>query len=726
MSKELLASKVIFMDEPTGIPTSYRIPTAIAAMVGITEKGPIGERKITNSFPEWTKIFGGYTANSKVAETAASFFRMGGRQLVTVRTCHYTDITNANSDTAVKANGSLTAIAASAISASLTASFSAPYSLADGDTLEISVDGGALDTCTFDAKAAQVSSTNPETYNVGTGDTITIAVNGESPVTYTLIASDATSGTATQAELVNVINREFSGISAYIDSGTLYVDTDLKGSDATIEASGAVATALGFSTGVQSSIGSNVADISGITISEIETVVEAVVGAVSVTDDSGSVKISTVDTGATKSLQIDSSSTADSKIGFDNTLHEGSNESSTSVVTIEGLYPGSYANAISFEVLDSSNGDSDYFNLEVLENSNEVESFANLSMDSEDDNYFVSSINNGSSYISVTDPSVGDRPSNQVTSLMTGGDDGLTSLVDSDYIGNESAGNGLRALDGEEILNLIAIPGVATSAVQNALVNYCDVVLNGIPLAIIAPPEGSNANEAVTYLDSTAGLIGLSDCGACFWPWVQVTNPDPNVYGNEDSITIPPEGEIMGRCAVTDVTKQGGIYQAPAGLRYGTLPYVLGVDSEDANDVKKRDIVYPKRINPIRTQKNQPYYIDGNRVLSASSLYPSIGERRGRSHIELELNARLDFARHLPTNKTTRVEAARTAEKYLNDQMELGAFASDVPEEAYFVDAGDGLNPPSEQAARRLNIKCAFRLNGAYDWVVVTIVKKTS
>ena len=45
----------------------------------------------------------------------------------------------------------------------------------------------------------------------------------------------------------------------------------------------------------------------------------------------------------------------------------------------------------------------------------------------------------------------------------------------------------------------------------------------------------------------------------------------------------------------------------------------------------------------------------------------------------------------------------RTSVAFFLSQLRLDAFASDVPDEAFTVDFGSGLNPPSEKFARRIN-----------------------
>jgi hypothetical protein len=126
----------------------------------------------------------------------------------------------------------------------------------------------------------------------------------------------------------------------------------------------------------------------------------------------------------------------------------------------------------------------DEFNLKVTEDGVIKETFPNLSMDTASASYAESVINDpktGSNLISFTDLLVGTRPDNQAVSL-TGGDDGLTSLDDTDFIGSAAGPTGIRCLDTVQNMTLLIVPGRATSAVHNAMITYCEVTRDLFPL----------------------------------------------------------------------------------------------------------------------------------------------------------------------------------------------------------------------------------------------------
>ena len=104
MSAQLLSSKVVIVEEEPsvrGIPTA---PTSVTGAVGITKRGPVGEATLCSSFEEYQQIFGGFTADSDLALAAMGFFENGGSQLWVVRTVHHTDVSDPDTQAAVRAS----------------------------------------------------------------------------------------------------------------------------------------------------------------------------------------------------------------------------------------------------------------------------------------------------------------------------------------------------------------------------------------------------------------------------------------------------------------------------------------------------------------------------------------------------------------------------------------------------------------------------------------------
>jgi hypothetical protein len=110
--------------------------TVIGA-VGLTQRGPIGIPVLCTA-AEVDRVFGGFTQNSDLRLALKGFFENGGSTVWVVRTVHYEDVTDPESQTAVRATGSLTT-GEEATPARVQGTVSAPFNLTDGDSLEISI-----------------------------------------------------------------------------------------------------------------------------------------------------------------------------------------------------------------------------------------------------------------------------------------------------------------------------------------------------------------------------------------------------------------------------------------------------------------------------------------------------------------------------------------------------------------------------------------------------------
>lgn len=387
---------------------------------------------------------------------------------------------------------------------------------------------------------------------------------------------------------------------------------------------------------------------------------------------------------------------------------------------------GTWGNALRVEIAAPTNGATAEFNLLVKHSSGLVlETWANLSMVDAHERYVETVINaevGGSQYIVVEDldsatASPNDRPA-VGTSSLTGGDDGLTSLADTDFLGSDAGGTGLHRMNETLDITLMSIPGRTSSTVVNGLLTYIIGRDDLFAIAILDPPANTTASGMLTYVNSTASLYNLTELGAIFWPRIKVLNPSKTVYGVSETITVPPCGHIAGVIARTDSLRPGGIYLPPAGVERGIIFGAQGLEMSEVTNEKKRDLVYPALINPITSKPGFPIHIDGHRTLKRNGNFPSIPERRGVLFIERSLKEAVMFALHSNNDAALRSTVERTIEQFLLGQMQLGAFRTTNPETAFYVDVGDGLNDLATQRQGILKIRVGLATQSPIDWVV--------
>jgi phage tail sheath protein FI len=358
----------------------------------------------------------------------------------------------------------------------------------------------------------------------------------------------------------------------------------------------------------------------------------------------------------------------------------------------------------------------------------EVERFSNLSQDAESPLFGASIINDpvsGSKLIRFTyEATAPFELVGTTTASLSGGGDG-DPLVDADYIGDSTAKTGIYAFDNVPDISLLLVPGQATSEVHNAMLAYCDVARDGMVFAIMDPPAGLGAAAMVDYVSNTASLENASERAAIYWPRVKVSNPSKSVFGASNLLVVPPSGIIAGVFARTDSSSPGGVYVSPAGIEAGRLFGVLGFETEETLNERKRDLVYPHRINPLTSGTGLPRFIDGSRTLKGGGAFPFIAERRGVIFIERSLKQGLQFARHKNNTPELRAQVRRTIIAFLLTQMNNGAFASREPSKAFFVDVSDQLNTPSVAAAGKLVARIGLATNKPAEYIVIQISQDT-
>jgi phage tail sheath protein FI len=723
MSAQLLSSKVVVIEEEPrvrGVPT---VPTSVAGAVGITQRGPIGQPVLCTSPEDFEARFGGFTADADLTLAAMGFFENGGSQLWVVRTAHYSNPSDPSTVTALRASAFLQATSSVDAPAEVVGVPVSQMFIPNGEALQLSVNGGGPVVAAIVANPAEaVSVATFPTGFVG-GEVLDVRVLGmDQSVTFE-------PGDQTIGDVVARLNAQLTLVRVDEVAGQIRIRTDLGGTNAHLEVTGGDANAvLAFPT--STSLGSgNVGLAAEVTATEIAAIVMAAVPGVVADVVDGALRLRTVATGAGASLQVLAASSLDERLGFDNAVHTGSSGGVVNALRVEGKDPGSYGNRLELEVRAPTSGAPGTFDLAVIEDGAYREVFADLSM-SRTNPRFVETIVNatrgGSSLVRVTDQAVPGAPAlNGQTVTLTGGNDGLIGLNDGDFIGSEVGKTGLRALDTVQDLSLLLVPGRATAAVHNAMVTYCESIREGLVFAILDPPAGVGASGIIDYVVNTAGLANVSEHAAIYWPRVKVLNPARSVFGSSDQIVVAPSGIIAGVYSRTDSARPGGVYDPPAGVDTGRLFGVFGFETDEVLEERKRDLVYPKRINPLTTGPGLPRYIDGSRTLKGDGNFPYVAERRGVSFIERSLKQGLQFARHKNNTEGLRAQVRRTITAFLLTQMNNGAFRSREPDKAFFVDVSDTLNTPTVIFAGKLVARVGLATNKPAEFIILRISQDT-
>jgi hypothetical protein len=670
--------------------------------------GPIGELANdaipATSFAEWTRFYGGFTAESRDTALAAKlFFDEGGRFLYTSRVVHCT----VNGDTSTKTSAA-SAVTMNTAAASATAAFVegnvGPYTLADGDTIAWKGDQGATQTATFNGAAVTISS-DPGPFTLANGQTLTFKVNQGALQTKTFNTGEFSNiAAATALEVRASLNAFLAanqlGAFAEENAGAVDVSTVRAGTGAYLEFVGGTAlAALGFATGEVQGTG-NVADLSAVTASEVETVIDAAITSGEASVVASKPRISSLTTGLTSYAQVLGSSTAAVKIGFPTAEQQGSSGAAEPTLTLDMKYDGEFGDEFSSEVTAASGGDPARFNLYLRRNNVRVlgEAWTDLSMDPLDTRYVVNVINEGSGsqgksrYVIASDEGStlagADRNPAVGTSAFTGGDNGLVGLVDADFVGSAvgDTKTGLRVFNQVEVLDLITSPR-ATSAVHNGLITYCEVYRLGYTFAILATPEGQRASDSITYVSDTASLTGSSEIAAMYSPYVHVDNPATDVFGTATTLLTSPVGLIMGAMCSNDArVGEGGPFEQVSNAT-GILRTARGVEHRDYEDAGIRGNAEAVFINTIRDRRGKPIHIDGAQTLNArAGVFRNVGQSRGAIFVVNNLLSTYEDLRNQNITEPYLKTLSAIADTFLKRLTLKNRFRYSDPKKAYFVD----------------------------------------
>ena len=336
---------------------------------------------------------------------------------------------------------------------------------------------------------------------------------------------------------------------------------------------------------------------------------------------------------------------------------------------INAANPGTWGDRISVSIEDGSLDPANAFNLIVKYKDNIVEVFKELSMDEASANHVELMINEVSDYITVSDlsPSTGtaeDRPA-LGTYQLVGGNNGLSGVTDSDYIGDPSQHTGLYAFDEIDALNLLMVPGVTTVPVINAGITYAE---NRKDLLFIADtPYMLEPLEVVDFRKGQGIYTHAafnSSYAALYYPWLEISDP---ITARKKY--IPPCGAVAGCCARSD--QKTYVWWAPAGIDRGRIFNAVSVSYKTSRG--ERDVLYPEGINVIAVFPDTGINIWGQKTLqSQPSAVDRVNVRRLMMYMEEAISESSRFVVFEPNNPQTWRALGRLINPFLQDIKEKG------------------------------------------------------
>lgn len=257
---------------------------------------------------------------------------------------------------------------------------------------------------------------------------------------------------------------------------------------------------------------------------------------------------------------------------------------------------------------------------------------------------------------------------------FAGGSNGsVASISAADFIGEDrGAGRrtGIQAFLDNDVVSLMAIPGVTDPNVQLMLVAHCENT--GSRFAVLDIPRDARKVEDIIAHRN----IFDTNYAALYHPWLNVFDPL-----DKKNISIPPSGSILGIYARSDNAR--GVHKAPANE---VVRGCVGLDCQF--NTGEQDILNPKGVNLIRAFAGQGIRVWGARTATSNSSWKYINVRRLFIFIEESIKANTNWAVFEPNDEVLWVRVQRTISVFLTNLWRGGSLAGTSPEEAFFVHIG--------------------------------------
>lgn len=255
-----------------------------------------------------------------------------------------------------------------------------------------------------------------------------------------------------------------------------------------------------------------------------------------------------------------------------------------------------------------------------------------------------------------------------------GGSNGdISSVSAADYIGvDNGAGkrSGIQAFVDNDVVSLMAVPGVTDANVQLSLVAHCENLASRFAVLDV-PRDSKKVQDVIVHRD-----LFDSNYAALYHPWLMVFDPL-----DKKNIAVPPSGAVLGIYARSDNSR--GVHKAPANE---VVRACVGLDCQFNKG--EQDILNPKGVNLIRSFPGQGIRVWGARTASSDGSWKYINVRRLFIFLEESIKANTNWAVFEPNDENLWDRVKRTISVFLNNMWREGSLAGSSPEEAFFVNVG--------------------------------------
>jgi phage tail sheath protein FI len=305
---------------------------------------------------------------------------------------------------------------------------------------------------------------------------------------------------------------------------------------------------------------------------------------------------------------------------------------------------------------------------------------------------------------------VGDHaaPTAEVASVQAGSD-GAPIATDQPYI------DALHLLDNKEDVSLLAVPGIGSTAVVGAGMNYCaNRPLSDCFFIGDMTDHDDTVEEGQIFRNA---ITPKNSYGAVYMPWVRMLDPTGQ---SAAPLLVPPSGFVAGLYARTD--GRVGVWKAPAGM--GTaLGGAVGL-AVHFTDVQQGNL-NPINVNVIRQFAGSGIVLWGARTITADPECTYIPVRRMAIFLRVSVYRGIQWAVFEPNDDDLWASLRLNINSFMMNLFRQGAFQGATPSQAFFVKCDNETTTQDDINLGIVNILVGFAPLKPAEFVVVKISQKT-
>jgi phage tail sheath protein FI len=357
----------------------------------------------------------------------------------------------------------------------------------------------------------------------------------------------------------------------------------------------------------------------------------------------------------------------------------------------------------------------------------ERESFRELSLAPNSDQYFVRVINKQSKLIQVSDlrsnSAMADRyPSALEQATLSGGADGIYNVSPEDFIGMNIGPRerfGLAAYEANNAIDLLAIPdllwclenssGFSTmkdvQVVQQAMISQGELLRDRF--AILDFPNYGEWVQALQWR-----LLFDSGFAAFYFPWIQIEV-------NGKSKVVPPSGHVAGIYARCDA--EMGVHRAPANEALeGVVDLSVLINDRDIGELNQQGV------NCIRTFAKRGMRVWGARTTSSEPLNRYVNVRRTILAIIRAMRQNLQWVVFEPNDPRLWKSITHAVGFFMLELWKAGYFKGRSPEEAFYVKCDQETNPPEVRDAGQVVVEVGVAPVRPAEFIVFRLTEESA